>query len=226
MFTPKFLLCSGIMISLLGFEAHGFSGFYAGGNLGLNWLRGNHHFGFNGAVDHQRLSKFSPLLGLHGGYNYEFDASKTTIGIDLNINFMFSGVKRPLNQGGTSAGTVTIKQKNAFNIGAVLGKLINPKVFVYTKLGLDYSGFSYRYTSALLQNGAVSAQKNKASPLLGLGFKYAFTPSFIMGGEYNYLGLYKKVLPINGSFGGNSIFTSYKPTSHRFYITASYRFGA
>lgn len=204
----------------------GFSGIYFGGHLGANWFKADHHFNVSGSDDNKSLSKYGVLAGIHGGYAYEFTGSKSTLGFEVGYHLMSGKPQIVLSQNATSVGTARIQQKNGVYLAATLGKLINPKVFVYTKAGVDYSRFDYKYTTSLLPGGSLSGQKSRFSPAAGMGFKYSITQSIVAGIDYMYSGFYKKITPFQDSVGGNDVRLSFKPTSHRLYLTVSYHFGS
>lgn len=210
-------------VATLSTSAQAYTGFYLGGNLGGNWLRGNHSLTTNGGTpDVKRISKISFLGGLHIGYTTEI-SDKIIIGAEIAGLLITGGQNRILNNGPANIGTVEIKHKRSINAGIILGKLLNPRVLIYTKFGADFGNFEVRYRKTTLF--PVSSKKyNKIAVTPALGIKYAFNQHFMVGGEYQYLGTYPKIVPIDTTVGGNTFYASYKPTAHRLTLSMSYMF--
>lgn len=210
-------------VATLSNPAQAYTGFYLGGNLGGNWLRGNHNLTINGGTpDAKRISKISFIGGVHIGYTTEI-SDKIIIGAEVAGLIITGGQKSILNNGPANIGTVEIKHKRSINAGVILGKLLNPRVLIYTKFGADFGNFEVRYQQTSLF--PVSSKKyNKIAIMPALGMKYAFNAHFMVGGEYQYLGTYAKLVPLNTTVGGNSFYASYKPAAHRLTLSMSYMF--
>lgn len=222
MLVKRFLVGLTLM-GAVSSQTFAFSGFYAGGNLGINWLRGNHKFMFAGRFDDKRISKVGAVLGIHGGYTTEIGSSKTLVGGELA--FLKTTGRQSHNlqiAGGASQGRVSVQNGYSIALSAILGKLLNPKVMMYAKVGLDYAGFEMKYSGLTFPTVASQSFKKQAvSVLPGAGIKYAFTPNIVVGGEYQFLGTYKKFVPRND---GTAAY-SFKPSVHRLMASVSYYFG-
>ena len=126
----------------------GFTGFYVGGVAGPALLEGTHQYtnGTSQAAGKQKVRAFSYIAGLNGGYIRQMGDSMLVVGAELYGLFCGSHASTDLQMpSGTIDGKVSIRHKMAMGASIIIGGVMNPKVLVYTRLGLEVDKFELKY---------------------------------------------------------------------------------
>lgn len=177
-----------------------FSGFYASVGGGAVWTKGEHKLHDSNSTRGVAKSTFSNLgfLGsFHAGYITDWKKSSTLIlGGELyaikSFNTMKKGIKLP---DGAEQGRVKIDDNLAFGPALIVGKMINPRFFVYGKLAYEFGSISYKYRNLPFTNTTSSDRKihhHTFTP--GVGARYALSDHFHVGAEYSLVPIGKKTI--------------------------------
>ena len=121
-------------------------GLYAGAHLGAMILKGEHKY-TNASPKEGKvvLGDMSYIVGLQGGYmNYLMD-SRIVIGAELGISMPGLNTTKDLKiEGGALEGKVNIRHRYKFGLALFGGMVLNPKVMIYVKIGLESNKLTTR----------------------------------------------------------------------------------
>ena len=219
------------IVSFLGClvsSAHGFGGVYIGADLGIGYASTEHDYADLIGKQKKLQTAFGGVYGGHVGYLYEIGTSKTIVGAEvygnlssMNPSYQFGADGQPVQ------GEVKIQRTNAVGLGLVIGKMFNIKTMVYGKMAYERATFKHDYkfrtTAYTPQLAGKSIRKNITimAPVIGLGLAYKPTRTIIVGGEYQFAGVYGKKKVINQA----NILTETSPVEHRLLLRVSFSFG-
>lgn len=200
--------------------AHPYGGVFAG--IGLGGIMLKNQTKYIDALSGEGKTNFSKAgfaYQLHGGYLHEIGTSRTMIGFDLYFNS--GSAKRQGNVGVSglaAAGTLEQKRGMGFGLGIITGKLINPQVMLYGRIGIE----SVKYKMKLTLTGQPSIDSNVSygGIVPGAGVSYKVAPNLLVGAEYHYAGLFKN----KEMFKQGNLALQVKPVEHRAMIKLSYLF--
>ena len=196
-----------------------FHGLYAGAHLGAMILKGEHKY-TNASPKEGKvvLGDMSYIVGLQGGYmNYLMD-SRIVIGAELGISMPGLNTSKDLKiEGGALEGKVNIRHRYKFGLALFGGMVLNPKVMIYVKIGLESNKFDLNYSRLTFQTPSFEKYSVSVRGLVpGIGVYYKIGPKLFIGGEYNY-SIMKKLqprsdtVPLNGAARGYV----FSPIQHR-----------
>lgn len=217
------ILASAFVLTSTTAFSHAYGGFYAGVGVGAAIARSEHKF-TNVASQQGKTTytKFGGLYEVHAGYMQEIGSSRTMVGGELYA--VGSTPKETENvgvHGGNVVGTVSIDRAPAYGVAAILGKLVNPKVMVYGKIAYEMAKYKLVYKgNTHLPALSQTAKSTYNGVVTGFGIGYKVTSNIMVGGEYNYAGLYGNEKVVNK----NGFTCELNPGEHRFSIRASYLF--
>lgn len=210
-------------------SAVAFGGVYIGADLGMGQTSITHRYNDvargTGKAD---KSTFGGVYGAHVGYLHEIGTSKTIIGGELYTNL--SSMHPSMNFGADGLpveGDVKIKRSNAIGIAIIAGKMFNLKTMLYGRVAYEKSSFQTQYRfnsgSAITSHAGHTNKKSESmmAPVIGAGIAYKPARMIIVGGEYQFAGLYDKKSVLNEA----GIRTSIEPIEHRLLIKVSFAFG-
>jgi hypothetical protein len=220
-----------LLATIAGFiscSAHAFSGFYAGGELGVAYTSGDNTYRDPFDKDEETFSALGFLWGGHVGYVHEIGQSRTVIGVELYLNSHAANVKEDLKGGNPKAKVGTFEAERIRSIGAglIIGKLLNPKVLGYVKIALERANFEVTYKNRNVAKSTEVFKKNLNGLVPFVGIKYSLKESifrkgdrFLIGAEYGYAGFFGKIK--NDASTANHSYT-YDQTEHRIFFKFSY----
>lgn len=199
--------------------SNSYGGAFVGGGIGVGGMRAEGKY--TDAVQGEgktNFNKFGAAYQLHGGYLTEIGTSKTMVGGEIYLSG--SSAKKASNigvDGGAVAGSLNLKRSVGYGFAVIAGKLVNPKVMVYGRVGYEMS----RYNIDLNLTGGVQPQSIKktfSGVVPGAGIDYKVAPNVLVGVEYNYAGLFgNKVVYEQGNQK-----VEVNPTEHRLLVKASF----
>jgi opacity protein-like surface antigen len=217
------------LASLSSVSATALTGFYLGGNLGGALLRGTHRYTKVGVGEgNTQLNAFGLTYGIHAGYIMELGNSRNIVGVEAA--YLRTTVKPAKNlfvQGGPVDGRFRIQHIGSMIFSVLIGKMLNPKVAIYGKIGYEIGKFQFDYTSLTFGTQPNATYKKTAQTIVpGIGGSYAFSQHFLIGVEYNFAGFFKKIIPrpSNQVINGAQVGYSFKPSEHRLMVKLSYKF--
>lgn len=218
------ILASSAMIT----GAQSFGGVYAGADVGMGYSSSEHNYADLVGKGKKVQTAFGAVYGGHVGYLYEIGASKTIVGAEIYGNLSSMNPSFQFGADGFAVqGDVKIQRTNAIGLGLVIGKMFNIKTMVYGKMSYERATFKHEYkfrtTSSVLQYAGKTLRKNVSvmAPVMGLGLAYKPTRMIIVGGEYQFAGMYPKKKVINQA----NIVTEIAPVEHRLMLRVSFTFG-
>lgn len=197
-----------------------FGGVFIGAGLGVGMMRNDTKY-----VDTTQgegkttASKVGGYYQFHAGYLHEVGTSKTMVGGDIYISG--SSAKKLDNigvDGGDIAGTIDQKRSTGFGLAVIAGKLINPKVMVYGRMGYETS----RYEMKLNLTGSTpqSFTKSYAGMVPGVGLNYKVASNMLVGLGYDYAGLFSN----KTVYDDGNVNVQVKPVEHRVMVKLSFVF--
>ncbi len=150
---------------------YNWSGFYAGANLGAEFLRDT---GTNAGL-RRKMNSASAFGGVQAGYN--FQNGPWVYGVEADI-----GYGHPSKTKTFGANTMKIEQGVSGTVRARAGYAID-RALIYGTGGLAVANFD-----TTVSNGVVSqkADKTRAGWVVGGGVEYAVTNQISVKGEYLY----------------------------------------
>lgn len=217
----------GLSVACVG-TSYGFGGLYLGADLGLGYSTNEHDYADANGAGKTTKTAFGAVYGAHVGYLYEIGTSKTIVGAEIygnltsmNPSFKFGADGFPVQ------GDVKIKRKNSLGLAVLIGKMFNIKTMIYGRLAYERAAFDHEYkfdtTSYITQYAGQSVKKSVSimAPVIGLGLAYKPARAIIVGGEYQFAGLYGKKKVISDS----NFQTEISPVEHRLLLKISFVFG-
>lgn len=202
--------------------AGNYGGFFIGGGLGAAALRNEAKYtDTTQGKGKLTANKLGAYYQVHAGYLHEVGTSKTMIGGDIFLNS--SSAKKIYNIGVNNqpaVGTLEQKRSTGYGIAAIAGKLVNPKVMVYGRLGYEMS--RYEMKLALVGQAPQSSTKSYSGVVPGVGMNYKVTPNVLVGLGYDYAGFFaEKVI-----YSAGTVNLRVKPVEHRVMLKVSFVFAA
>lgn len=198
-----------------------YGGLFAGVGLGAGMANNEiNYFDIgNGASGKTTANKIGLYYQAHVGYLHEVGDSKTMIGGDIYFNS--SSVDKAVHLKADvlgSAGALKAKRSSGYGIAVIAGKLVNPKVMVYTRLGYETS--RYNMTLALDGQQDKTFNSNYTGMVPGVGLNYKATSNMLIGVGYDFAGLAtKKVI-----YQDAAQTIELKPVEHRLMVKVSFVF--
>ncbi len=212
----------------LASSAHSFGGAYVGADVGLGYKSSEHSYADLVGKGKKNETAFGAVYGGHIGYLYEIGTSKTIVGAEIYGNLSSMNPTFQFGADGQAVqGEVKIQRTNALGLGLVIGKMFNIKTMVYGKMSYERATYKHEYkfrtTSTINQYRGKTFRKNVSlmAPVIGLGLAYKPSRMFIVGGEYQFAGLYPKKKILNEA----NIVTETSPVEHRLLLRVSFTFG-
>lgn len=206
-------------------QTHASGGFYLGAKLGGNLLRAKNNYSvatsvFSGSGS-TNITKIGFPYALCGGYASAFGAANVVLGAELAVGSVVGTKLSTLNINSTDVGTLKFSQKFGLTFAGIIGKAMNPMFMFYGLLGVDYATFHLQYVSTIPAFPGVLASTRRSATTFfpGMGVKFTFAGHYAVGAEYQFLGMYKKLVVQDSQF-----YSSVRPVSHRLYLTLSYIF--
>jgi hypothetical protein len=197
-----------LMISAVGAQAQGFSGWQAtaGVDFGSNRLKGGEYSTLSTGADagYAASDGKHSSTGLRLGLGYGFDLGNflTTVGVD------YSNSNNHINNSvitGTSMGPNGIHIKDRFDLYVAPGYKINPESLAYVKLA--YSQVSKDGLIDTSSGASIGTGPKSSGISYGIGFKQKFGPQspYFYAVDYSFGGLGKgTILSPSGNDGYNS----------------------
>ena len=208
--------------------AHAFGGLYVGADVGTGYDSSEHSYADLNGKGKKNETAFGAVYGGHIGYLYEVGASKTIVGAEVYGNLSSMNPSYQFGADGLAVqGDVKIQRTNAVGLGLVIGKMFNIKTMIYGKMAYERATFKHEYkfrtTSYLAGYAGKTIRKNVSimAPVIGLGLAYKPTRMIIVGGEYQFAGMYPKKKVINVA----NLVTETAPVEHRLMLRVSFTFG-
>ena len=221
-------IATALMCGAMVTGAQGFGGFYAGADVGMGYDSSEHDYADLTGKGKKNQTSFGAVYGGHVGYLYEIGTSKTIVGAEvygnlssMNPSYQYGADNLPIQ------GEVKIQRTNAVGLGLVIGKMFNIKTMIYGKTSYERATFKHEYkfrtTSYITQYAGKTIRKNVSimAPVIGLGIAYKPTRMIIIGGEYQFAGMYPK----KKIFNETNIVTETSPVEHRLMLRVSFTFG-
>jgi outer membrane immunogenic protein len=197
-----------------------YGGIFVGAGLGVGMMRNDTKYvDATQGEGKSTVAKLGAYYQLHAGYLHEVGTSKTLVGGDIYVNG--SSAKKLNNvgvDGGAIAGTIEQKRSTGVGIAAILGKLINPKVMIYGRVGYELSKYDMKLNLIGVTPKSFTKSYNGIVPGVGLNYKIAH--NMMIGGGYDYTGLFSnKTVYQNGDVN-----IQVKPAEHRMMVKLTFVF--
>jgi outer membrane immunogenic protein len=197
-----------------------YGGIFVGAGLGVGMMRNDTKYvDATQGEGKSTVSKLGAYYQLHAGYLHEVGTSKTLVGGDIYVNG--SSAKKLNNvgvDGGAIAGTIEQKRSTGVGIAAIMGKLINPKVMIYGRVGYELSKYDMKLNLIGVAPKDFTKSYNGIVPGVGLNYKIAH--NMMIGGGYDYTGLFSnKTVYQNGDVN-----IQVKPAEHRMMVKLTFVF--
>lgn len=207
---------SGVQAGTMGNiePAPDFSGFYAGLGTGMLTLLSSNDYsvGFSPAIrppvsGHADFTDSAVLFDGHLGYGKMFN-QRTYLGAKASVQYTplkytldapFSSVTGPLLRVGDAQDTFSLKP--IYNINAVLGYKILPRLLPFVEAGVTFANVETRYITAITQSNLLTGVNTGYSSVLnsnkyttggnvGIGANYLVNKNWFLSSEliYSYLG--------------------------------------
>jgi outer membrane immunogenic protein len=187
------------------------TGFYLGGNLGGAWAQRNVTDSVFG-LDFSRTSDGVFIGGGQVGFNYQMGGFL----LGVEADFDWAGNNSNNNNGVAVPGVVGLIRVNANDkwISTVAARfgLVFGQSLIYGKAGGGWVGAS-DFTITNVNTGAsitAGSGRSNSGFLVGAGYEYAFTSSWTVKLEYDYLGLSNRTftVPVGAPFLVGDTFTN------------------
>jgi opacity protein-like surface antigen len=236
----QFFIFFFILLSLaLSSETYAnWNGFYLGGQIGLSLLQGSKKIKITDTVavpntqknSSKHLSNFSYLVGAHAGYLRTVNQTFWVLAGELYVNFLGNKIKKTATMTDTAAGgadgaaavvpavTYTITMKPGVGFVFLVGNMINPRSFIYAKLGIEYNRFNIHHDAGAVI-GSISTNKSVSGYPLGLGVMFKIKQRNFIRFEYTFVSMKSITAKKGEAFTG-----TYKPSQQKFCIGYSWIF--
>lgn len=197
-----------------------YGGIFVGAGLGIGMMRNDTKY-VDAAQGEGKstVSKLGAYYQLHAGYLHEVGTSKTLVGGDIYVNG--SSAKKLNNvgvDGGAIAGTIEQKRSTGVGIAAIAGKLINPKVMIYGRVGYELSKYDMKLN--LIESAPQDFTKSYNGVVPGVGLNYKIAHNMMIGGGYDYTGLFSN----KTVYQKGDINVQVKPVEHRMMVKLTFVF--
>ncbi|WP_032112668.1 outer membrane protein [Candidatus Paracaedibacter symbiosus] len=170
-----------------------YGGVFVGAGLGVGALRSETKYVDNTtlASGKSTATKFGLYYQGHLGYLHEVGDSKTMIGGDVYVNGSSANKVENIGANGQLvAGTLQQKRSVGYGVALIAGKLVNPKVMIYARLGYEMS--RYKMNLKLAGQQQKTFNKDYASVVPGVGLNYKVAHNVLVGVGYDYAGFASK----------------------------------
>lgn len=209
-----------------------FPGFNVGIQVGGVQLSGKHVFvDASGNSGTGRPSAKSYMAGANLGYIFEMGqgAFKILLGAEGFFNKCGASASANLTtDAGVGQGKFNIKQTDAKGASLIVGALVNPRVALYGRFGMETSKFQLNYQdlSFATANKNVKYQKSYSALVPGVGGALLLSPKLYVALDYSFP-IYKKlVIRSNGDLiDGAKVNMTYRPSEHRVLLRLAFRTG-
>lgn len=213
-------IISVLVLTTTATMASNYGGIFVGGGLGIGALRSETKYTDTALGEGKTTStKIGGYYQLHAGYLHEVGTSKTMLGGDVYMNS--SSAKKTNNMGVNGqpiVGTLEQKRSSGYGIALIAGKLVNPKVMVYGRMGYEVSRYDMKVT--LVAGGSQNSTKSYTGMVPGVGMNYKVTSNVLVGLGYDYAGLFgNKVI-----YSAGTTNIQVNPAEHRVMMKVSYVF--
>lgn len=209
-----------------------FPGFNAGVQVGGVQLGGKHvlldHIGKNGTG--KPVSR-SYMAGAYGGYIIELGQGAFRILLGVEGFFNKCGAQASTNimpDGGPAEGKLTVKQLDAKGGSLIIGALVNPKVAIYGRVGVETSRFQLNYQDLVFAqtNKTAVYKKNYAAVVPGIGGALLLGQKVYISLDYSFP-IYKKLVVRSNTdlVDGTRVNMTYRPIEHRILFRLGFRIG-
>ncbi|MBW8308934.1 MAG: hypothetical protein K0M45_04770 [Candidatus Paracaedibacteraceae bacterium] len=224
----RYLLTTwGLSVAIIN-TVHAFGGAYVGADLGLGYASTQHKYADLQGKGKATQTAYGAVYGAHAGYLYEIGTSKTIVGGELygNLGSMNPSIKVGADNYPVQ-GDVKIKRSNSVGAALIVGKMLNIKTLLYGRVAYERATYQHEYkfraSNTVGQQAGKTLKKNIAftAPIIGAGIAYKAARMIMVGGEYQFAGMYgkKKVLSVS------NIQTETDPVEHRILLKVSFVFG-
>lgn len=230
-------------------QSKGWSGFYAGASLGVQWQNNDwttNALGTNTPVDGSTskvdFSQTAARLGLYGGYNFQI-APTWVIGAEADFGGNFGSTKRRAGVPGATYGLGTtpdqFSSRERFDGSLRLrgGYVVLPELLVFGTGGIAFQDNKYSASCPGVGTGTLSwcgkgESSSKRDTLvgwtLGAGLDYKITGNIVARAEYRYAnyGKSNSYTFLSGNNAGVDSFSGKGDIdTHTLLIGVSYAFG-
>ena len=167
------------------------------------------------------FSKAGAYYQIHAGYLHEVGTSKTLVGFDVYLNS--SSAKKQGNVGVNGqpvAGILEQKRGAGYGIALIAGKLVNPKVMLYARLGYETAKYKMKLTPTGQAPQESTVSYNGMVP--GVGVNYKLASNILAGVGYDYAGMFSN----KDVYKKGNISVQVKPVEHRVMVKVSFVFNS
>jgi len=168
--------------SVYAADKTGWTGFYAGGSLGVSNF--NNSFAVGNPLENFDQSKTKGAIGLDVGYNLQFN--KWVMGVELNYLNLLNN-----DYANSTATTISNRTRNS-KIDNIL--TLTPKIgyaldnwMIYGKAGYargDFKQYNFNTEALVLTSSASKALDGRTA---GFGMNYKISNNFTAGLDYSYI---------------------------------------
>ena len=225
--------------SIFGLIAFGFfalsspasADFYVGGQIGGMLGRADVNYADQNlqqnTTTHYR--GLGMVYGINLGYLYKLKNQRMFFYIEGMYNagsFKSQALGLTFQSNPGKPGVLNVKPSSSYGATLGLGAFLNPKFFMYVKVGGEHQSVKTTYTLPDQTGTTAGAKKSAWTLAPGLGFGYKMTDSLALSPEYSYiLGRKYKILPqttnADGTFSKSIYFI---PGFHRVMLKLTYSF--
>jgi outer membrane immunogenic protein len=170
---------------------YGWTGFYAGVNLGYSWGKLSNDFNVNSIGVYSEGQQMNGVIGgFQWGYNWQF--GNWVLGTESD--FMLTGERGStnycLNAGCTSYATASHRLPWVGTGRTRLGLLATPNILLYATGGVAYGQIRSDYTSTVGGAiGTLSFRDTRVGWTVGAGIEGMVAPNWLLRAEYLYVDL-------------------------------------
>jgi outer membrane immunogenic protein len=181
------------------------TGFYAGGNIGLAWTQGDFSDSLGNTFDGSSAQSVVFTGGGQVGANYQFN-DWLVVGIEATFDGMTHNTKSSdalLIPASTTSVRVSVTDSWLTTVAARVGLVAAERALFYVKGGGGWVGGN-EFTVTNVNTGASITGTNSSTAsgwLAGAGFEYAFAPNWTAKVEYDFLALNNTSITVPGSIG-------------------------
>lgn len=202
-------------------------GIFVGAQGGLVYLSGTHNYNTLNLPDknktgEKKIAKTGMIFGAHGGYMHGLGNGKMFVGGEVYFTLSKANHKMELSTpGGPNEGKVNIRLKHSYGAALLGGMLMNPKIFVYGRLGYEHASVCLNYSSASSALTSLSYTKNVTAIVPGAGVSYRLSDRLMIGAEYQYASF----STLRPKFPSGNRKANADLIEHRLFVKVSYSFG-
>lgn len=213
-------IISALVLTTTAAMASNYGGIFVGGGLGVGVMRNETKYTDTAFGEGKTTTtKVGGYYQLHAGYLHELGTSKTMLGGDVYMNSSSAKIINNIGVNGRAiVGTLEQKRSSGYGLAFIAGKLVNPKVMLYGRLGYEVSHYDMKVT--LINQASQSSKKSYTGIVPGVGMNYKVTPNVLVGLGYDYAGLFSN--KVIYSAGTTSLHVT--PAEHRVMMKVSFVF--